>query len=73
MVFDALLMLLVLRVICLILLSLPNTGSLSFITLNKFLSLKVLWVKKSIVWELEVCIKDENNEKILPNIGNIEE
>ena len=35
---------------------------------NKFLSLKVLRVKKSIVWELEVSIKDENNEKILPNV-----
>jgi CBS domain containing-hemolysin-like protein len=40
---------------------------------NKFLSLKVLRVKKSIVWELEVSIKDENNEKILPNVITQEE
>ena len=40
---------------------------------NKYLSLRVLRVKKSIVWELEVCIKDENNEKIQLNKVNSEE
>jgi hypothetical protein len=40
---------------------------------NRFLSLKVLRVKKSIVWELEVSIKNENNEKVLPNVATSEE
>ena len=29
-----------------------------------FLTFKVLWIKKSIVWELEVSVKDENNNKL---------
>ena len=39
---------------------------------NKFLTFKVLWVKKSIVWELEVSIKNENNEKLELNVINQE-
>ena len=40
---------------------------------NRFLTFKVLWVKKSIVWELEVSIKNENNEKLELNVVNQEE
>ena len=29
-----------------------------------FLTFKVLWIKKSIIWELEVSVKDENNNKL---------
>jgi hypothetical protein len=39
---------------------------------NRFLTFKVLRVKKSIVWELEVSIKNENNEKLALNVINQE-
>ena len=31
---------------------------------NRYLTFKVLWVKKSIVWEVEVSVKNEENEKL---------
>ena len=59
----------------------PNTGEELQLPLqtwdekekNLFLTFKVLRVKKSIVWELEVSIKNEKNEKIQLNLVNQEE